>query len=179
VNDRREKVAPGSRWSGSKKLLATTAAWSARPAPANALRAASPGPGRSTTAGAPGTRSAMRSAVVGPRGWEPVRPVRRRRHLKGALTPIRGPTSRFCLGVRAGPNPRNQGVRCGQTMFRTGVSPRWTVWIPHRGRRGRADRANSKKDLVTARSEVCVPHRVLYPWHAVVEIMTEDVYTTG
>jgi len=26
---------------------------------------------------------------------------------------------------------------------------RWTVWIPHRGRRGGAGRANSKKDLVT------------------------------
>jgi RNA polymerase sigma factor (sigma-70 family) len=26
---------------------------------------------------------------------------------------------------------------------------RWTVWIPHRGRRGRAGRANSRKDLVT------------------------------
>jgi hypothetical protein len=31
----------------------------------------------------------------------------------------------------------------------TGVWPRWTVWIPHRGRRGGAGRANSKKDLVT------------------------------
>ena|SRR6266545_3013270 len=26
---------------------------------------------------------------------------------------------------------------------------RWTVWIPHRGRRGGTGRANSKKDLVT------------------------------
>ncbi len=40
----------------------------------------------------------------------------------------------------------------------TGVSPRWTVCIAQRGRRGAADRANSKKDLVTARSEVFVPY---------------------
>jgi hypothetical protein len=36
---------------------------------------------------------------------------------------------------------------------------RWTVWIPHRGHRGRGGRANSKKDLVTDRSEVFVPYR--------------------
>src|SRR6266540_1266470 len=36
----------------------------------------------------------------------------------------------------------------------------WTVWIPHRGRRGGAGRANSKKDLVTdpGGSEVFVPY---------------------
>jgi hypothetical protein len=35
---------------------------------------------------------------------------------------------------------------------------RWTVWIPDHGRGGRARRANSKKDLITARSEVFVPY---------------------
>src|SRR6266545_499458 len=41
------------------------------------------------------------------------------------------------------------GGRCRPTMFTKQVSRSWTVWIPYRGRRGREDRANSKKDLVT------------------------------
>jgi len=40
---------------------------------------------------------------------------------------------------------------------------RWTVWIPHRGRRGGAGRANSKKDLVTAPIRGC---RTANPWEA-------------
>jgi hypothetical protein len=34
---------------------------------------------------------------------------------------------------------------------------RWTAWIPRRGRRGRASRENSKKDLVTGLIRVFVP----------------------
>jgi hypothetical protein len=40
---------------------------------------------------------------------------------------------------------------------------RWTVWIPHRDRRGRAGRANSKKDLVTGPIEVFVPYTLSFP----------------
>src|SRR6266545_345718 len=44
----------------------------------------------------------------------------------------------------------NHGVQCGPTMFtKTGIWPRWTAWIPRRGRRGGTGRANSKRDLVT------------------------------
>jgi hypothetical protein len=43
----------------------------------------------------------------------------------------------------------SHGVRYGPTKFVKQVSCGWTVWIPHRGRRGEAGRANSKKDLLT------------------------------
>jgi hypothetical protein len=41
------------------------------------------------------------------------------------------------------------GAGVARQCSRNRCLARWTVWIPHRGRRGRAGRANSKKDLVT------------------------------
>jgi hypothetical protein len=41
------------------------------------------------------------------------------------------------------------GFGAARQCSRNRCLPRWTVWIPHRGRRGGADRANSKKDLLT------------------------------
>jgi hypothetical protein len=44
---------------------------------------------------------------------------------------------------------------------------RWTVWIPHRGLRGRAGRENSKKDQVTSPIEVfCALQAFMQQQHA-------------
>jgi len=56
------------------------------------------------------------------------------------------------------------GGQCRQTMFRKQVSRPVDSLDPHRGPRGRADLADSKKDLVTARFEVFVPYRHPSGW---------------
>jgi hypothetical protein len=54
-----------------------------------------------------------------------------------------------CLkGPSCDPEVRHGG-QCRPTMFTKQVSPPADGLIPHRGRRGGAGRANSKKDLVT------------------------------
>jgi len=55
----------------------------------------------------------------------------------------------------------SHGVRCSLTMFTKQVSRPVDGPVPHRGRRGGAGRANSKKDLVTDPIRVAVPYRLV------------------
>jgi hypothetical protein len=52
------------------------------------------------------------------------------------------------------------GAGVARQCSRNRCLSQWTVGIPHRGRRGGAVRANSKKDLVTGPIRVSVPFRV-------------------
>jgi hypothetical protein len=98
---------------------------------------------------------------------------REKTRVKGSLLLIRSMTSGFppdSFGLTRNPRQSSEqqpgmshGVRCRPTMFTKQVSrPVDRLDLPF-GRRAGACRANSRKDLVTARSEVLVPHRLLNP----------------
>src|SRR4029453_7169432 len=68
-------------------------------------------------------------------------------YLKGASIPIGGLTSGFPYQGSLVEGSHGGSVS-PHNVHETGVSPGRTVRSPHRGRRGGAGRANSKKDLV-------------------------------
>jgi hypothetical protein len=64
--------------------------------------------------------------------------------------------------------------QCRPTMFTKQVSRPVDNLDAHRGPRGRAGRADSKKDLVTAQSEVFVPYRLLFRMpRAVIRLLSD------
>jgi hypothetical protein len=75
--------------------------------------------------------------------------------VKAAFILIGGLTTGFPVQGPLGKTGHGSGVT-GQCSRKSCLA-RWTVWIPHRGPRGRAGRENSKKEQATGPIEVFEP----------------------